>query len=432
MATLEEALYGLNFTPAEDPYGIAATQVGQLGPKLINPYGSTGQAVGIGLGTILLQSLLGYQARQESARSTLELNTLANQMQELTTPKARTEFITGVEDPIYQSRLSTLASALTAQERARKAKAAETLLGLETGAQFQMSDLGKSLADEMNRRKAEGELAALRTEGDFLQSEEGKKYLEGLRQKSLAQAAGVSDRQRRQNEAMLDRMQKADELNKENKIFTKTLDLNNPEVPATVRAETGEAFAVANAAKRLAARIKNKIDTFAELKAARTFSSAGDGLGEEIADLNDLVIRVRTGAAASLFETNNVDKILMGSFEAGPETAVSLLNQFANRSYLLGSDRLSAGTKSPSQLAAEARKAAESNTMLNLLPQTSVTEPGEDEIIAGSAGPAVTPTSVTIAPEELAKVRAALADRAVPDAIKEKMRDRLRQYGLKE
>lgn len=432
MATLEEALYGLNFTPAENPYGIAATQIGQLGPKLINPYGSTGQAVGIGLGTILLQSLLGYQARSQAAQETLQLNTLANQMQELTSAQARTDFITGVEDPMYQSRLSTLATALGAQEQARKAKAAEALLGLETNAQFQMSDVGKSLADEMNRRKAEGEVAGFRTEGDFLQSPEGKKYLEGLRQKSFAQAAGVSDRQRRQNEAMLDRMQKADELNKENKIFTKTLDLNNPEVPATVRAETGEAFAVANAAKRLAARIKDKIDTFAELKAARTFSSAGDGLGEEIADLNDLVIRVRTGAAASLFETNNVDKILMGSFEAGPETAVSLLNQFANRSYMLGSDRLSAGTKSPSQLAVEARKAAESNTMLNLLPQTSVTEPGEDEIIAGSAGPAVTPTPIAIAPEELAKVRAALADRAVPDAIKEKMRDRLRQYGLKE
>jgi hypothetical protein len=125
MATLEEALYGLNFTPAENPYGIAATQVGQLGPKLINPYGSTGQAVGIGLGTILLQSLLGYQARSQAAQETLQLNTLANQMQELSDAQARTDFITGVEDPMYQSRLSTLATALGAQERARKADLAK-------------------------------------------------------------------------------------------------------------------------------------------------------------------------------------------------------------------------------------------------------------------------------------------------------------------
>jgi len=121
MATLEEALYGLNFTPAENPYGIAATQIGQLGPRLINPYGSTGQAVGIGLGSILLQSLLGYQARQQASQDTLELNSLANQLMTKTTPEARTEFIGTVSDPMNQARLSTLSTALMQQEATRKA-----------------------------------------------------------------------------------------------------------------------------------------------------------------------------------------------------------------------------------------------------------------------------------------------------------------------
>jgi hypothetical protein len=121
MATLEEALFGLNTAPLETGYGIAAQQVGQLGPQLISPYSSTGQAVGIGLGSILLQSLLGYQARQEAARTSLETNTLANQLMTLETPKARTEFIGGVDDSLQQSRLSTLATALTQQEQARKA-----------------------------------------------------------------------------------------------------------------------------------------------------------------------------------------------------------------------------------------------------------------------------------------------------------------------
>jgi len=56
--TLFESLSGLNFTPAENPYGIAATSIGQVAPQLITPYTSTGRAVGIGLGSILLQSLL--------------------------------------------------------------------------------------------------------------------------------------------------------------------------------------------------------------------------------------------------------------------------------------------------------------------------------------------------------------------------------------
>ena len=138
MATLEEALLGLNYRGSDTGYGIAATTLGQMTPQLINPYGSTGQAIGIGLGSVLLQSLLGYQARQQAARDTLELNTLANQMQTLATPMARTEFISGVSDPMNQSRLSTLSAALTAQEAANRLEQQKfrqqlTLKGVEQG-----------------------------------------------------------------------------------------------------------------------------------------------------------------------------------------------------------------------------------------------------------------------------------------------------------
>lgn len=160
MATLEEALYGLNFTPAENPYGIAATQLGQITPKLINPYGSTGEAVGISLGSILLQSLLGYQARSQAAQETLQLNTLANQMQELTSAQARTDFITGVEDPMYQSRLSTLATALNAQERARKAKADEKLLEMNAGYEAQLGPKGTEVFEREQKAALAKILAA--------------------------------------------------------------------------------------------------------------------------------------------------------------------------------------------------------------------------------------------------------------------------------
>lgn len=163
MATLEEALYGLNYTPADTGYGLAAQQVGQLGPQLINPYGSTGQAVGIGLGTILLQSLLGYQARSQAAQDTLKLNTLANQMQALETPQARTDFIGGVSDPLQQSRLSTLATALQAQEQARQAKTADKLLDLQTAANFELGPLGTQLAKR--KQDQEIELARARVRG---------------------------------------------------------------------------------------------------------------------------------------------------------------------------------------------------------------------------------------------------------------------------
>jgi hypothetical protein len=126
MATLEEALYGLNFSPAQTGYGIGQQALAQATPQLINPYGSTGQAIGISLGSVLLQSLLGYQARSQAAQDTLQANTLANQMMSMTTPQARTDFIGGLDaSPDIGGRLSTLSTALTQQELASKAASAQ-------------------------------------------------------------------------------------------------------------------------------------------------------------------------------------------------------------------------------------------------------------------------------------------------------------------
>lgn len=118
---LAEALLGLNFSPAQDPYGLAQQAVATSTPSLISPYASTGKAIGIGLGSVLLQSLLGYQARQSALQDTLQANTLANQMLKMQTPEERTALIgqEGIPSAIG-SRLSTLATALTAQEQARQ------------------------------------------------------------------------------------------------------------------------------------------------------------------------------------------------------------------------------------------------------------------------------------------------------------------------
>jgi hypothetical protein len=158
--TLFDALSGLNISGAENPYGVAAMSLGQVTPQLITPYTSTGRAVGIGLGSILLQSLLGYQARQEAARDTLEMNTLANQMIKMQTPEERTSFIGGVDDTLYQSRLSNLATALNQQEAARRVKAAEKLADLEAGADFELGAKGTELFKRKQQAELEKEIAS--------------------------------------------------------------------------------------------------------------------------------------------------------------------------------------------------------------------------------------------------------------------------------
>jgi len=455
MATLAEALQGLNYTGADTGYGIAATTLGQMTPQLINPYGSTGQAIGISLGSVLLQSLLGYQARQQAASDTLELNTLANQLMTQATPEARTEFIGGVSDPRNQARLSTLSTALTTQEMETKRKLAEAV-GLETG---KMKALQEFYASPEGAKVREFELRKIREEGearrtpleDWLAREEARKARElavekekqtgridltNLRNKAESglqedQQAWKTEFQRIQNDfvaaqnkfkleygaemaikkeadiaaqvkaridagedpelarAQVLQASKAEiekqaedkrqtnrlaleEIKQQNKIFAKQLELENPEVPAATRNETSEAFAIANLARKLATRVNEKISNYPELKFAQTFSTAGDGLREELKDLQDLVLRVRTGAAAPLLEQERLGEMIVGTPEAGPETVAMLLNKFADRTFGVSADRLAAASTKPSDLIRMAREAIGTGNILSLNAPTSM------------------------------------------------------------
>ncbi len=70
---LYSALSGLGYSPLENPWGQSAAVISSSAPNLINPYGSTGQALGIALGSTLISSLLGYQARQQAREQNLAL-----------------------------------------------------------------------------------------------------------------------------------------------------------------------------------------------------------------------------------------------------------------------------------------------------------------------------------------------------------------------
>lgn len=447
--TLFDALSGLNTSGAENPYGAAAISLGQVTPQLITPYTSTGRAISISLGSVLLQSLLGYQARQQAARDTLEMNTLANQMMKLQTPEERTSFIGGVDDTLYQSRLSSLATALTSQQAETQRKLNEAV-GLETGKikamqEFYNTPEGIAAREfELRKIKEEGEArrtpledylareAARRQTGLDIEKEKqtGRKSLEELKQAALfgrQEDKQAYDRETQQiqnnftasqnkfklefgtemavkkeadiaaqikkridegadptlaraqilqaSKAELDKATEdkkqayrieMERLKQQNKLLQDKLKLENPEVPAATINETSEAIAIGNQARALAKRIKEKINNYPELKLAQNFSSAGEGLGEEIKDLSDLVLRVRTGAAAPLLEQERLGEMLIGTPESGPETVSMLLNKFADRTFTLSADRLAAASTKTSDLINMARSAASSGNLINL------------------------------------------------------------------
>jgi len=184
---LAEALAGLRVSPAENPYGIASMGLASAAPNLITPYTSPGAAVGIGLGSVLLQSLLGYQAKQSALQDTIQANSLANQMLKMQTPEERTSFIGGLDvSPDISSRLSTLSTALTGQELARKAIAANKLLELETAANFELGPKGT----ELFKRQQDAEIAKAAAQRKAAEPKDAWEYISKEDQQKIVTAKG--------------------------------------------------------------------------------------------------------------------------------------------------------------------------------------------------------------------------------------------------
>ena len=135
----DEGLFGvpMSFSPRDTFTGSLAAGLGAGTGQMITPYTSTGAAAGIGLGSILLQSLLGYQARQQAAERTLELNRLSSSLLGMKTAQERADYIgtLGDVDPLVLGRLGSLSGALAGQEiqqqRALDLERSRKMLGLD-------------------------------------------------------------------------------------------------------------------------------------------------------------------------------------------------------------------------------------------------------------------------------------------------------------
>lgn len=163
----------LQFAPSENTWGISQGLLAQTAPKLISDYRSTGANLGIGLGSILMSALLGYQARSQATKDTLSAMELANTMQaQATTPEARVSFLKNLEgsdvDTDVLAKVSSLASALSTQDRltaledAKRQKQAEWETYAKIGA-----EQGIAPADvaEWTKKRREA-MAALRAGGE--------------------------------------------------------------------------------------------------------------------------------------------------------------------------------------------------------------------------------------------------------------------------
>lgn len=84
---LNEALLALPMRPVDTIYGQLSSNVLQNIPNMINPYGSTWEAAGIGLGSVLTSALLGYQARKQAREENALMQPLLTQALQARTPE---------------------------------------------------------------------------------------------------------------------------------------------------------------------------------------------------------------------------------------------------------------------------------------------------------------------------------------------------------
>lgn len=319
---LAEALLGLNVSAADSPYAVGQQAIAQATPQLITPYTSTGKAIGLSLGSVLLQSLLAYQARSSALQDTLQANTLANQMLKLQTPEERTAFIGQADvSPLIGSKLSTLATALTQQEQARKLEQASKLGDLTTAAEFQLGPLGSKLYER--------DIA-----------------------KEIARQSAISS-------GFQTRQELADELLRGRELQRKELGLQDVNVPNPIWQRAIER----NASSDLALDVAGTIDQYKsipEFTAAKNISAFGDDqLKSRLRNLATVVLQSRSGLAATDKERENLHKILTGDFTAvSPDTVSGILKRFAKDEKEIAAGSVAAGTQRPEDFVSEVMASA--------------------------------------------------------------------------
>lgn len=393
--SLAQALLALPIQPVETPYGITALNISKNIPNMIDPYGNPWGNLAIGLGSVLTSALLGYQARQQALEENATLQPLitqalqANSMEQLDT-LLQQEGANRLAPVATQLKLALLERGQEAQEAQNKLQQQLQLELIRQGyvpesMKSQFPEAASGALSPMDRKElaiyqqklqmqqsllgggadaGSKKIAEMRALTAFLGTPEGEQALAAQSQLTKATSPLLM------SQADLDeRQQRNFEFGLRKKAFEEELQRLNPEVSAAIRNETTEAIAIGNQARQLADKIRTKIGSYPELKLAQRFSTAGAGLREELSDLQDLVLRVRTGAAAPLLEQYKIGSILTGTFEAGPETASALLDKFASRSFEVSADRLAGATINPSSLVDLARNASRSNTIVPLQPQ---------------------------------------------------------------
>lgn len=354
--TILEGLGGLQFSAADNPFGLGTVALAGSLPKLIDPRGSVGTNLGIALGGTLLTALMGYQARQTAADLTSRATSVGLDILSAETPEQRKAIADAADEGFYggeiKSKALSLVNALEGQKKINELAAQQTyankLKELEaltsepgkayTKQQLDMA-LGKIGAQGAQQRLTEADKAIYKAANitlkgnidarlGYLNADIKRKLVADLAADTVArQVAGedpdiIEATQLAYTKAFIDKEQ--ERQNQEYALqrieYTKKLEdsLKGGELSAPEKTTVTKGQNVANMAYELANYIEDNIKTYPELYAGRNYSAANDeALKERLNILRDEYKIYSTGAAAGKIEMELYNSIIGGDWTAG-------------------------------------------------------------------------------------------------------------------
>lgn len=209
--SLLAALQGLRYDPLQTTAGLGAQTAAKIAPVLIQPGQGIGTQLGIGLGSMLLTSLLGRAAVNAANEETIANQRLAAELTPLSLEDRLTR-IEQVEDPLSRRSLIDYSNQLRAQEvglaQRIQSKLAEVraTAGIELEAEQAFFDTPKGqrlFESELARKEKLAEamrvgrdpVEQMRAQSEFLGTEEGKQYIERMRELSEAKRKTIEEKQ---------------------------------------------------------------------------------------------------------------------------------------------------------------------------------------------------------------------------------------------
>jgi hypothetical protein len=364
-----EGLSGMQFSAADNPFGLGTVALATSLPKLINPAGNFGTNLGITLGGTLLTALMGYQARQTAADLSSKATNVGLNILSAKTPEEQKAIADASNEGFYggeiQSKALNLVNALQGQQKVNEVAAQQAYdlklkelqaLTSDPGKQYTQQQLdmalGKIGAQGAQQRFTEADKAGYKAvntilKGDidarlgYLNADIKRKLVANLAADKVTRLANNEDpdvieaNQLAYTKALIDKAEQEQkqvydlqkiEFDRKLTDSLKGGDLSAPDKTTVTKAQN-----VASIAYDIANYVDENIKTYPELYAGRNYSAANDNaLKERLQMLRDEYKIYSTGAAAGKLEMALYDSVINGDWTAGLPSQLQNLRALAD------------------------------------------------------------------------------------------------------